>query len=247
MFPVSEKLNVDTNALLTQIEDSRLWAYFHKDWLLQIRDLLRPQLPAEYYLFVESETILVSPDEAASPMLPDISVAHPDAVPSEAPTSLAAATAAVIDVEEPCEILNQYTLLIRRAPENHVVAVLEILSPSNKGVSNRFDLDQHLRKRNDLLASGVNLLEIDALRKGERILPAPLTNLADYERIAWSASHQDSKRRMRGWGWNETELLPILRWPVEAELEVLVDLPDAVQRTREFNRWDDLVRRSNDN
>lgn len=44
------------------IEAARLWAYFHKDWLLSIRSLLRPQLPPQYFVFVESETHLVTPD-----------------------------------------------------------------------------------------------------------------------------------------------------------------------------------------
>lgn len=40
---------VDIPELLTRIERKRLWAYFHKDWLLQIRELLRPQLPAGWH------------------------------------------------------------------------------------------------------------------------------------------------------------------------------------------------------
>jgi hypothetical protein len=67
-----------SNALLSRIEETRLWAYFHKDWLLQIRSLLRPQLPAEYHLLVESEAILISPTDGQSPnaLLPDVAISH---------------------------------------------------------------------------------------------------------------------------------------------------------------------------
>jgi hypothetical protein len=60
------------NWLLRRIEEARLWAYFHKDWLLQIRSLLRGQLPPEYHLFVESEAILISRTvgEVLHPLLP---------------------------------------------------------------------------------------------------------------------------------------------------------------------------------
>jgi hypothetical protein len=36
------------NELLSKIEAAHLWAYFHKDWLLEMRQRLRPQLPPEY-------------------------------------------------------------------------------------------------------------------------------------------------------------------------------------------------------
>ncbi|HXV64223.1 MAG TPA: DUF4058 family protein, partial [Vicinamibacteria bacterium] len=227
--------------LLSGIEKARLWAYFHKDWLLQMRSLLRLQLPEEYRLFVESEAILISPDATAS-VLPDASTARPEkATASTSKVSVSRATAAVIEVEEPRETVNRYRLLIRRAPENLVVAALEILSPSNKGLGSSIDQEKHLRKRSALLDAGVNVLEIDALLEGNRILPASLSSLAEFDRNAWTAFHSDGQRKLRGWGWNEPDPLPIISWKVDDELEVLVDLPLALEQAREFNRWDSLV------
>lgn len=234
------------NVLLSGIENSRLWAYFHTDWLLQIRGLIRPQLPPEFYVFVESETILISPEAGQTPdaQLPDLSIARPE--PSGPGTmgggAVAAATAAVVEVEEPCEICSKYSLLIRRAPENEVVAALEILSPSNKGVGNRLDLDKHLRKRSSFLEAGVNLLEIDALLQGERLLPASLRNLERFDRIAWSASHRAGRRQWRGWGWDQPDPLPVIPWTVEDGLEILLDLPAAMEQACQFNQWANLVR-----
>jgi hypothetical protein len=150
-------------------------------------------------------------------------------------------TAAVIEVEETCETFNQYRLVIRRAPDNLVVAVLEILSPSNKGLGNRYDQEKHIRKRNSLLEAGVNLLEIDALLEGGRELPASISDLGSYDRIAWTAYHEDGRRKLRGWGWNEANPLPVISWSVEGDLNVVVDLGLALEQAREFNRWDSLV------
>ena len=124
------------NILLSKVEAAGLWAYFHRDWLLQIRVLLGPQLPPEYFVFVESEAILIAPDPAQvpRPVLPDVSLARPDCDRAmKSPRQTDRGTAALIELDEPCELLSQYTLLIRRAPENRVVAALELLSPSNKG------------------------------------------------------------------------------------------------------------------
>jgi len=252
----------DSNDLLTRIESARLWAYFHKDWLLQIRGALRPQLPGEYFLFVESETIVVSPTEGivGSALLPDASVSRPRAPDSasrasgggasgssSAPGASSEATAALIDVEEPCEILRKYSLVIRRSPENEVVATLEILSPSNKGVGSRLDLERHDRKRARLLEAGVNVFEVDALREGERVLPPslreldPRDTLANCDRVAWTAFHHDGQRRLRAWGWSAPEPPPVVPWTIDERVEALVDLRATCEQALSFNRWEALV------
>jgi hypothetical protein len=171
---------------------------------LEIRQKLRPQLPPEYHVFVESES-------------------------------------AIIERDEPCELFTKYTLLIRRAPKNHVVAALEIVSPSNKGISSRVDREKYFRKRESFLEAAVNFLEIDALREGERLLPAAMKKLAAFERNAWTAAHNAGNRRLRGYGWNAGEPLPEIRWEIEEGLAVTVDLAATFRGACEFNRWEEMV------
>lgn len=232
------------NELLSKIEAAHLWAYFHKDWLLEIRQRLRPQLPPEYHVFVESESLLVSPDGEEPPAisLPDVSVTRPAHVsPAVAESAPRAGTAAIIEWDEPCELFTKYTLLIRRAPDNHVVAALELVSPSNKGVGSRLDREKYLRKRESFLEAGVNFLEIDALMEGERLLPVGLQKLAAYERNAWTAAHHPGGRRHRGYGWNAGDPLPEIAWEVEEGLAVHVNLAVTLRAACEFNRWEQMV------
>src|SRR5207253_1846206 len=51
--------------------------------------------------------------------------------------------------------------------KQRVVTVLEILSPANKNPNQ--DRDTYLMKRNEYLATGINLIEIDLLRSGPRM------------------------------------------------------------------------------
>lgn len=234
----------DPNLLLSKIEAAGMRAYFHKDWLLEIRQALRPLLPSGYHVFVESETVLVLPDAALPPavILPDVAVARADAEPATSvERSPQLGTAAVIEMDEPYEVFNKYTLVIRRAPHNAVVAALELLSPSNKGLGNRFDREKYLRKRENLLDAAVNFLEIDALVEGTRALPPALQNLAEFERNAWAAVHQGGRRRLRGWGWNTDDPMPEIPWNVEEDLAVIVDLPATFRAACEFNHWENLV------
>jgi|tagenome__1003787_1003787.scaffolds.fasta_scaffold20424205_1 hypothetical protein len=236
----------NTNSLLAQIEQRGLWEYFHKDWLLEIRSQLREQLPDTYHVFVESETILVTPEgeEAPTRSKPDVAVARKEfSEVSVPPQALKNTSAAVIELDELCEEFTQYSLLIRRSPDNHVVAALEILSPSNKGLSSRFDRDKYLQKRDDYRGAGVSFMEIDALLNGERILPDSLRRLGDFQRHAWTAVYHGARRRVRGYGWNSTDPLPIVPWYVEWDRPAALDLEVAAKAAFQFNRWESLVAR----
>lgn len=230
------------NQLLDRIESARMWAYFHKDWLLQIRTLIREQLPQEFSIFVESEAVLISPSSGgAIPIGPDLAITRPDDIVSPASVASSVATAAVLEVEETYELIQQYSLLIRRSPTNRVVAAAEILSPTNKGFFGELEREKFLRKRTLYLEAGVNLLEIDALRQGDCPLPSAVERLADYERNAWSVCHDSDRRRFRGWGWNNVDALPTLSWPIEPSRQVIVDLAAAFRQACEFNPWEQLV------
>lgn len=234
------------NELLARIELQRMWSHFHKDWLMQIRERLRPQLSEHYRILVESETVLISPEFDVSPpssMLPDVAVTRrrAEALTYSVPEALGTVTAAIVEFDEPCESETHYSLVIRRSPENVVVAALELLSPSNKGVGNTLDREKHLRKRLQFLDAGVNLFEIDALRLGTRDLPYPLETLSKYERVAWIADHAAGRRRYRGWGWNQPDPLPVIDWPVDEQQTVLVDLAQTLAAAVAFNRWDSLI------
>ena len=234
------------NDLLTKIETARLWNHFHKDWLLEMRTALRALLPVDYRIFVESEAVLISPetpDTTAKVILPDVAVTRANAITTAASASSqsSSATAAVVEAIEDCETETHYSLIVRRAPENRLVAAIELLSPSNKGIGNRLDRERHLRKRAEYLDAGISLLEIDVLRQGERDVPAVLGQLVDFDRIAWTAFHQDGRRKYRGWGWNQPDPLPRIDWQIDGTQTTIIELQHTLEAAAEFNRWEEPV------
>lgn len=234
-----------SNQLLQRIEQAGMWSYFHKDWLLQIREVVRSQLPAAYRVFVESETVLISPGtfaQAHAAYLPDILVTRePNETVSAATSNLPdGTTATIVDAEESCYLESHYRLVIRRATNHEVVAAAEVLSPSNKGIGNQLDQQKFLRKRSDYLDAGVNLLEIDALLEGKRELPPPLNDVQPYARIAWTALHDRGKRRYRGWGWQPSDTPPKILWPIESTQAVSIDLAQTLIDATSFNNWQSM-------
>jgi hypothetical protein len=227
------------NHLLARIENRHLWAYFHKEWLIEIRALLLKQLPQEYHVLVESETVLLSLEANGNvaKTAPDVAIATAQEYSAKALVQETAATAALIEIDEPFELFSKYTLIIRRSPQTRVVAAVEMLSPSNKGLASRADRDKYLLKRDSFAEAGVNFLEIDALVTGERLLPESLSALSDYERNAWTALYHGDSRRLRGYGWNSNQRMPVVRWEVEAGVETLIDLDQTSRTALELNRW----------
>jgi hypothetical protein len=201
---------IQGNELLTRIEARQFWEHFHKDFLMEVRALLRKQLPREYRVFVESVR-----ERGAG---------------------------ATLVVEEDFEVYTAYALIVRRAPDNRVVAACEMHSPTNKGLSGKADQEKYLRKREQYVAAGVNVLEIDALLKGDRVLPPSLSELARFDRNAWTLLHQSSKRLWRGWGWSSQDALPEVEWEVEQGVLTMLNLGDALEQAVQFNQWQDLAR-----
>ena len=238
------RLMSNPNDLLANIEHRHLWAYFHKEWLIEIRAILLKQLPEEYHVLVESETVLLSLESNGSvaKTAPDVAVARSQPFSPTTALHESSATTAVIEVEEPYELFSQYTLIIRRSPHNRVVAVVEMLSPSNKGLPKRADLDKYLSKRDSYTEAGINFLEIDALTDGERLLPDSLGALRDYDRNAWAALHAAHSRRLRGYGWNSNQRMPVIRWDIEPGVESLIDLDQTARTALELNRWPALLK-----
>ena len=163
------------------LERSDLWPDFHNDLIAQLRTALGPQLPADYRIGLQQRVEIAEPFGPP----PSLSLMIPDALVSDAPSSVspggtttAAATTAVaappkkdaaaIPVRMPREVRVTW-LRVEAAPNRQVVTIIEVLSPTNKapGEGRR----RYIRKRAAILAAGVNLVEIDLLRRWE---PMPL-------------------------------------------------------------------------
>jgi hypothetical protein len=69
-----------------------------------------------------------------------------------------------------------------------------------------------------------------------------LSNLTGFPRQAWTAFHDQSWRRLRGWGWGDGDPPPRIDWSVESALVVLVDLQQTLSEAAEFNPWESLTR-----
>lgn len=168
-------------------------------------------LPENYEASINERTALV---EASPPVmkvvLPDLAVTRRDG-PSY-PAAQVAGGVAIVPITVPIiseEEVREVWIEIYHRPERDLVAVLELLFPSNKAGSGRAE---YLARRRAVLRQSVHLVELDLLVGGQRIVSAPLPP-GDYLAMVARAH-----RRPDGevYAWSVRSPLPEIPLPLQA-------------------------------
>lgn len=121
-----------------------------------------------------------------------------------------------------------------------LVTVIEILSPANK---NGGGLSDYLEKRRRLLASPINLVEIDLLLGGRPVFPEGFIKLPPLEGAHYfiNVKRAGATNRREIYRPLLREPLPVIRIPLRREdKDVLIDLQPLVDRVYQAGRYDTL-------
>ncbi|MFI5455474.1 MAG: DUF4058 family protein [Isosphaerales bacterium] len=127
---------------------------------------------------------------------------------------------------------------IRDRRSRELVTVVEVLSPSNKQSGST--RDQYLAKRQELLDSRANLVEIDLLRGGK---PMPLVERPDHS-YAYSilVSRVDDRPRAGFWPIGLRERLPIIPIPLRApDGDARLDMQEALNHVYDASGYEDYI------
>ena len=157
------------------IESTEIWRGAHHCFITAATEQLQPQLnPRGYFVDVESRVWMEEPERAV----------YPDVLLREVPgkgTTKHAETGGILVADEPVRLRTLETevredyLQIYEAKNRRLVTGIEFISPSNKADNEAREL--YLRKRKELWASEVNVVEIDLLRAGKSLVRLPLSVL----------------------------------------------------------------------
>jgi hypothetical protein len=166
------------------LEASGGWEDFHDSFLTYVRDTLLDVLPAHYVVKIQERVTLVSLPAREARQVGGLMTA-------------AVATVEPVTLEHDLDDTGTETYLeIRRRPDNQLVTVIELLSPSNKELPGR---DAYLAKRNALLHQYVHLVEFDLLVGGRRLpMRTPLPP-GDYYAFV-SRAEQRPRAEVYHWG-----------------------------------------------
>ncbi len=156
------------------LEDPTVFPDLHDNLIAELRNAINAQLPPPYYA---SSALRVWVEPSQRRVEPDVNVLRPErpgsgTVPAQ-PGATAVARPPVV-VRVPREEFRQTYLDIYARPGNErLVTTIEVLSPTNK-MLNSEGRTLYLQKQREVLASKVNLVEIDLLRGGSHTTAVPL-------------------------------------------------------------------------
>jgi len=195
--------------------ESLAWSDFHHHFLDQISAELVPLVRPRYVVRVELRVYLEHAPPEPPYLRPDLAVI--DTTPYRLPRRNGGGVAtisptAVLTLPMPEEQREAY-LTIRLRETEQVVTTLELLSPGNKraGSDGR---REYLDKRELVLRSRAHLIELDLLRRGERLPTREPLPPGDYFALVSSATRRPS---VDVFAWTLRQRLPTIPVPLSGD------------------------------
>ncbi|CAN5723823.1 DUF4058 family protein [soil metagenome] len=223
------------------------WRDVHTRLITYTSDALQRRLPEDLRARVEEQVYIENPAGRDRQAAPDIRVVERSKGWGQAPfeeaeggVAVALAEPLVIQIREE-EIVERSIHIIDIRSGGRVVTVIEILSRTNKTPGKGQDL--YLKKQQEMLSGDVNLVEIDLLRGGQRLLALaedriPASHRTPYRVCAHRAYRPDEFEIYRV---PLRERLPILPIPLrEQDRDVPLDLQALIDQSYANGGYDDI-------
>ncbi len=219
------------------LEHPAIWPDVHNSLITAIRDELVPRIAPKYYAGIEQRVYALEPGELVFVGRPDIAVGRAGAVdvPAEPDEADESAAVGVLDVEVSInDKLEEWFLEIHDVETGTLVTALEILSPFNKcHVQGR---KEYIEKRQWVLRSRTNLVEIDLLRAGE---PMPLLRKPTRTDYRILVSRGATRPKAKLFTFNVRQPIPVIPIPLLPEdVEPELDLGTLVHALYSRARFD---------
>jgi hypothetical protein len=222
--------------------EGSMWSDFHHELISEIRHQLVPLLQPFFVPRVELRVYIERVDLPPKSIEPDVYVTpEPAASARESARSQSAVAVAepyIVQLPEYEEVEEAY-IAIYDGEQREVLTVIEVLSPGNKrpGSAGR---RSYLEKREAVLKSWVNLVELDLLRGGERMPTETPLPPGDYFALVRRA-HVRSRAEVYPWWLRDS--LPRIPVPLTREdADVVVDLAAAFATLYDRAGYDRAVR-----
>jgi hypothetical protein len=204
-----------------------LWVGFHNALISNCSQQLNPTLiPRGYAAVIEKRIDLVDTEDGGDMHR------RPDFLVMGSGQSAPKGARFSVDIEPARTVLPQYEtqpvayIQVRSFPGREVVTTIEILSPGNKSGGSRRD---YLGKRASILATSINLVEIDLLLGGRR--PDVYGEIPAGE-FAALVSRGDNRPNCDVYPWSIRRVLPKLPIPLKSgDDDACLDLASAYQTT----------------
>ena len=214
------------------LEDPALWPDVHNRLVNAIADSMAPQVAPKYYIGLPSRTYLVGPEDLSFIGVPDLAFVKQGPTRRAGPHRPGLAAGAVEVLIRMAAEMHETYLEVRDTERGKLVTLIELLSPANKvlGKGRR----KYMKKRERVLESRTNLVEVDMIRDGEP-MPHDGRRVASDYRILVSARRSRPRALLFPFNVRDpipTVSLPLLPVDAEPEMDLGTILHAMVERAR---------------
>ena len=150
------------------LEDPRLWHGFHQAMIVYIRNFLQPLIRPRYIAAIEERVFLEGMDHGR---ILDAWIKRGKKRSDSGSVALLEADAPIRVQSPALEIHESYVAILDRVSGQLLVAVIELVSPTNKYPGS--GRESYLAKQQEIRNSKTHLIEIDLLRTGQHVLAVP--------------------------------------------------------------------------
>lgn len=223
----------------------QFWRDIHARCIIYAADQLQAHLPADLRARVEERVFVEPVFGVARSVYPDIRVVERGrGRPATAAVEPEPATAEPLVIYLPDEpVTERYIEIIDVGSGRRVVTVIEVLSLSNKSPGEGQEL--YRRKQRELKDGQVNLVEIDLLRAGDRVLAIglsriPVTHRTPYQVCVYRAAadvpcYEIYRVPLR-------ERLPVIKLPLRpTDADITLDLQALIDQCYRNGGYDEDI------
>ena len=222
------------------LEDPGAWGDFHARFINYISECLGDHLPDNYHAAIAEliRAVELSTSEYRD-FYPDVGVRQTHPLPERHSSSseLEYGGAVAVTLPPPKATMRQTRVEVVRHPDQTLIAVIEVLSPTNK---TGFGYYEYAAKRAELLRQDVHLIEIDLLLGGKRPELAGEWPTGDYCALVARAGERP-KAKVYPWSLRQ----PLMAIPVplaEPDGDVSLPLQEAFQLAYDRGRYARVLR-----
>ncbi len=222
------------------LEHPELFPGLHHLLISEIARFLSPQLRPKYRVAVFVRMYETSEENSLLVGIPDVIVKSRQTVPDSTMTNVAVTTPTAepirVTIPMPLTIREGY-LEVREVGTEALVTTIEILSPTNKRAGKGRKMYEE--KREQVLGSRTNLVEIDLLRKGES-MPFLGNNIASNYRILVCRGNKRPYGDL--YAFNLPSVIPSFSLPLRSgDTEPVIDLQALLNGVYDIYDYDLVV------
>lgn len=222
------------------LEHPELFPGLHHWLIIEIARFLSPQLRPKYRVAVEVRTYETSDEDSLQVGIPDVTIKSRQTANDSITTNVAVAEPSVepvkVRIPVPLTIKEGY-LEVREVGTEALITTIEILSPSNKRPGK--GRQKYLKKRETILETRTNLVEIDLLRKGQ---PMPIVDNKIQSHYRILVYRGDTRPIADLYAFNLQNVIPSFSLPLRSDdREPVINLQELLNEIYDVSGYDLVV------